>query len=187
MLFVLLFLVCSQSDPLFLISSHFLFLSVHPYFCSLMQGKKNSVFRECYFGSQRHCKLTRLYPACSYTFRVAAHNDIGTRYIHCTFQANAFTLAFYNAHNRTVNSSEGGHMTLLYCSLLFKKLKKSLFLHFLFTLLTWQCGWSFYFISLTVSGSVDDYHHLLYVERHFLSQSIWLMSKCKWPQCLTMQ
>lgn len=44
------------------------------------QGKKNSVFRECYFGSQRHCKLTRLYPACGYTFRVAAHNDIGRRY-----------------------------------------------------------------------------------------------------------
>uniref|UniRef100_A0A3Q3N2U4 Fibronectin type III domain containing 3Ba n=1 Tax=Labrus bergylta TaxID=56723 RepID=A0A3Q3N2U4_9LABR len=42
------------------------------------EGKKNSVFRECYFGSQRHYKLTRLYPACSYTFRVAAHNDIGT-------------------------------------------------------------------------------------------------------------
>uniref|UniRef100_A0A671XFR2 Fibronectin type III domain containing 3Ba n=1 Tax=Sparus aurata TaxID=8175 RepID=A0A671XFR2_SPAAU len=42
------------------------------------KGKKNSVFRECYFGSQRHCKLTRLYPACGYTFRVAAHNDIGT-------------------------------------------------------------------------------------------------------------
>ncbi|XP_060919339.1 fibronectin type III domain containing 3Ba [Labrus mixtus] len=42
------------------------------------EGKKNSVFRECYFGSQRHYKLTRLYPACGYTFRVAAHNDIGT-------------------------------------------------------------------------------------------------------------
>uniref|UniRef100_A0A667ZUM0 Fibronectin type III domain containing 3Ba n=1 Tax=Myripristis murdjan TaxID=586833 RepID=A0A667ZUM0_9TELE len=41
-------------------------------------GKKNSVFRECYFGSQRHCKLTRLFPASGYTFRVAAHNDIGT-------------------------------------------------------------------------------------------------------------
>ncbi|XP_037551210.1 fibronectin type III domain containing 3Ba [Nematolebias whitei] len=41
------------------------------------EGKKNSVFRECYFGSQRHCKLTRLFPACSYTFRVAAHNDMG--------------------------------------------------------------------------------------------------------------
>ncbi|TKS86907.1 Fibronectin type III domain-containing protein 3B [Collichthys lucidus] len=42
------------------------------------EGKKNSVFRECYFGNMRHCKLTRLYPACGYTFRVAAHNDIGT-------------------------------------------------------------------------------------------------------------
>uniref|UniRef100_A0AAZ3NNB5 Fibronectin type-III domain-containing protein n=1 Tax=Oncorhynchus tshawytscha TaxID=74940 RepID=A0AAZ3NNB5_ONCTS len=42
------------------------------------EGKKNSVFRECYFGSQRHCKLTRLCPAVGYTFRVAAHNDIGT-------------------------------------------------------------------------------------------------------------
>ncbi|XP_061825202.1 fibronectin type III domain containing 3Ba isoform X1 [Nerophis lumbriciformis] len=41
------------------------------------EGKKNSVFGECYFGSQRHCKLTRLFPACGYTFRVAAHNDIG--------------------------------------------------------------------------------------------------------------
>uniref|UniRef100_A0A4W5KX35 Fibronectin type III domain containing 3Ba n=1 Tax=Hucho hucho TaxID=62062 RepID=A0A4W5KX35_9TELE len=37
-----------------------------------------TVFRECYFGSQRHCKLTRLCPAVGYTFRVAAHNDIGT-------------------------------------------------------------------------------------------------------------
>ncbi|XP_069392044.1 fibronectin type III domain containing 3Ba isoform X3 [Paralichthys olivaceus] len=42
------------------------------------EGKKNSVFRECYFGSQKHCKVTRLFPACGYTFRVAAHNDIGT-------------------------------------------------------------------------------------------------------------
>uniref|UniRef100_A0A8C6V5I2 Fibronectin type III domain containing 3Ba n=1 Tax=Neogobius melanostomus TaxID=47308 RepID=A0A8C6V5I2_9GOBI len=42
------------------------------------EGKKNSVFRECYFGSQRHHKLPRLFPACGYTFRVAAHNDIGT-------------------------------------------------------------------------------------------------------------
>ncbi|XP_037097038.1 fibronectin type III domain containing 3Ba [Syngnathus acus] len=42
------------------------------------EGKKNSVFRECYFGNQRHCRLTRLFPACAYTFRVAAHNDIGT-------------------------------------------------------------------------------------------------------------
>uniref|UniRef100_A0A8C6PVU9 Fibronectin type III domain containing 3Ba n=1 Tax=Nothobranchius furzeri TaxID=105023 RepID=A0A8C6PVU9_NOTFU len=42
------------------------------------EGKKNSVFRECYFGNQRHYKLTRLFPACGYTFRVAAHNDMGT-------------------------------------------------------------------------------------------------------------
>uniref|UniRef100_A0A8C6PV02 Fibronectin type III domain containing 3Ba n=1 Tax=Nothobranchius furzeri TaxID=105023 RepID=A0A8C6PV02_NOTFU len=42
------------------------------------KGKKNSVFRECYFGNQRHYKLTRLFPACGYTFRVAAHNDMGT-------------------------------------------------------------------------------------------------------------
>ncbi|KAI4804676.1 hypothetical protein KUCAC02_026295 [Chaenocephalus aceratus] len=42
------------------------------------EGKKNSVFRECYFGSQRHYKVSRLFPACGYTFRVAARNDIGT-------------------------------------------------------------------------------------------------------------
>ncbi|XP_043998425.1 fibronectin type III domain containing 3Ba isoform X1 [Gambusia affinis] len=42
------------------------------------EGKKNSVFRDCYFGNQRHCKLTRLQPACGYTFRLAANNDIGT-------------------------------------------------------------------------------------------------------------
>ncbi|XP_035278522.1 fibronectin type III domain containing 3Ba isoform X1 [Anguilla anguilla] len=42
------------------------------------EGKKNNVFRECYFGSQRHCKLTRLCPAMGYTFRLAARNDIGT-------------------------------------------------------------------------------------------------------------
>uniref|UniRef100_A0A8L0DTC9 Fibronectin type III domain containing 3Ba n=1 Tax=Oncorhynchus mykiss TaxID=8022 RepID=A0A8L0DTC9_ONCMY len=47
-------------------------------FLSLDFPIKNSVFRECYFGSQRHCKLTRLCPAVGYTFRVAAHNDIGT-------------------------------------------------------------------------------------------------------------
>uniref|UniRef100_A0AAX7VW48 Fibronectin type-III domain-containing protein n=1 Tax=Astatotilapia calliptera TaxID=8154 RepID=A0AAX7VW48_ASTCA len=41
------------------------------------EGKKNSVFRQCYFGNQRHHKVTRLYPACDYTFRLAAHNDIG--------------------------------------------------------------------------------------------------------------
>uniref|UniRef100_A0A3Q2PSW8 Fibronectin type III domain containing 3Ba n=1 Tax=Fundulus heteroclitus TaxID=8078 RepID=A0A3Q2PSW8_FUNHE len=42
------------------------------------EGKKNSVFRDCYFGNQRHFKLTRLQPACGYTFRLAANNDIGT-------------------------------------------------------------------------------------------------------------
>uniref|UniRef100_A0A8C9W1Q2 Fibronectin type III domain containing 3Ba n=1 Tax=Scleropages formosus TaxID=113540 RepID=A0A8C9W1Q2_SCLFO len=42
------------------------------------EGKKNNVFRECYFGSQRHYKLTRLCPAFGYTFRLAARNDIGT-------------------------------------------------------------------------------------------------------------
>ncbi|XP_023680192.1 fibronectin type III domain-containing protein 3B isoform X2 [Paramormyrops kingsleyae] len=41
------------------------------------EGKKNNVFRECYFGSQRHHKLTRLCPALAYTFRVAAQNDVG--------------------------------------------------------------------------------------------------------------
>uniref|UniRef100_A0A3Q4GQP8 Fibronectin type III domain containing 3Ba n=1 Tax=Neolamprologus brichardi TaxID=32507 RepID=A0A3Q4GQP8_NEOBR len=41
------------------------------------EGKKNSVFRECYFGNQRHYKVTRLSPACDYTFRLAAHNDMG--------------------------------------------------------------------------------------------------------------
>uniref|UniRef100_A0A8B9HSY7 Fibronectin type III domain containing 3Bb n=1 Tax=Astyanax mexicanus TaxID=7994 RepID=A0A8B9HSY7_ASTMX len=41
------------------------------------EGKKNSVFRECYFGHQRHFKVMRLCPAVGYTFRVAALNDIG--------------------------------------------------------------------------------------------------------------
>ncbi|TRY82545.1 hypothetical protein DNTS_005856 [Danionella cerebrum] len=40
------------------------------------EGKKNS-FRECYFGGQRHYKLTHLCPAMAYTFRVAARSDIG--------------------------------------------------------------------------------------------------------------
>uniref|UniRef100_A0A4W4H1R0 Fibronectin type-III domain-containing protein n=1 Tax=Electrophorus electricus TaxID=8005 RepID=A0A4W4H1R0_ELEEL len=40
-------------------------------------GKKNGVFRECYFGHQRHFKVMRLCPAVGYTFRVAALNDIG--------------------------------------------------------------------------------------------------------------
>lgn len=59
----------------------YIFLNAICHLLPTLQGKKNSVFRECYFGSQRHCKLTRLFPACGYTFRVAAHNDIGTRYI----------------------------------------------------------------------------------------------------------
>ncbi|XP_049323250.1 fibronectin type III domain containing 3Ba [Astyanax mexicanus] len=42
------------------------------------EGKKNNVFRECYFGNQRHYKLMRLCPAMAYTFRLAARNDIGT-------------------------------------------------------------------------------------------------------------
>ncbi|NXL94200.1 FND3B protein, partial [Alectura lathami] len=42
------------------------------------EGKRNSGFRECYFGSQKHCKLTKLCPASGYTFRLAAQNDIGT-------------------------------------------------------------------------------------------------------------
>ncbi|XP_028913799.1 fibronectin type III domain-containing protein 3B isoform X2 [Ornithorhynchus anatinus] len=42
------------------------------------EGKRNSGFRECYFGSQKHCKLTKLCPAMVYTFRLAARNDIGT-------------------------------------------------------------------------------------------------------------
>ncbi|XP_075426899.1 fibronectin type III domain-containing protein 3B isoform X2 [Ascaphus truei] len=41
------------------------------------EGKRNSAFRECYLGSQRHCKLTKLCPVMGYTFRVAARNDIG--------------------------------------------------------------------------------------------------------------
>uniref|UniRef100_A0A671T2B4 Fibronectin type III domain-containing protein 3B-like n=1 Tax=Sinocyclocheilus anshuiensis TaxID=1608454 RepID=A0A671T2B4_9TELE len=41
------------------------------------EGKKNNLLRECYFGSQRHYKLTHLCPAMAYTFRVAARNDIG--------------------------------------------------------------------------------------------------------------
>ncbi|XP_053895440.1 fibronectin type III domain-containing protein 3B isoform X1 [Malaclemys terrapin pileata] len=42
------------------------------------EGKRNNGFRECYFGSQKHCKLTKLCPAVGYTFRLAAQNDIGT-------------------------------------------------------------------------------------------------------------
>uniref|UniRef100_A0A6Q2Y3C2 Fibronectin type-III domain-containing protein n=1 Tax=Esox lucius TaxID=8010 RepID=A0A6Q2Y3C2_ESOLU len=47
------------------------------YYLEWDEGKKNGVFRECYIGSQRHCKVTRLCPAMGYTFRVAARNDIG--------------------------------------------------------------------------------------------------------------
>lgn len=46
----------------------------------LFQGKRNSGFRQCFFGNQKHCKLTKLCPAMGYTFRLAARNDIGTRY-----------------------------------------------------------------------------------------------------------
>ncbi|MGH0119287.1 UNVERIFIED_CONTAM: hypothetical protein FKN15_026967, partial [Acipenser sinensis] len=42
------------------------------------EGKRNNGFRDCYLGSQRHCKLTKLCPAIGYTFRLAARNDIGT-------------------------------------------------------------------------------------------------------------
>ncbi|XP_059847759.1 fibronectin type III domain containing 3Ba [Hypanus sabinus] len=42
------------------------------------EGKRNNGFRECYLGSQRQCKLSKLLPAIGYTFRVAACNDIGT-------------------------------------------------------------------------------------------------------------
>ncbi|KAB0374033.1 hypothetical protein FD755_014289, partial [Muntiacus reevesi] len=42
------------------------------------EGKRNSGFRQCFFGSQKHCKLTKLCPAVGYTFRLAARNDIGT-------------------------------------------------------------------------------------------------------------
>ncbi|XP_032887635.1 fibronectin type III domain-containing protein 3B [Amblyraja radiata] len=42
------------------------------------EGKRNNGFRECYLGSQRQCKLTKLLPAIGYTFRVAVCNDIGT-------------------------------------------------------------------------------------------------------------
>ncbi|KAG8445180.1 hypothetical protein GDO86_010087 [Hymenochirus boettgeri] len=41
------------------------------------EGKRNSVFRECYSGNQRHCKVAKLCPAMGYTFRIAARNDIG--------------------------------------------------------------------------------------------------------------
>ncbi|CAH6789245.1 Fndc3b [Phodopus roborovskii] len=42
------------------------------------EGKRNSGFRQCFFGNQKHCKMTKLCPAMGYTFRLAARNDIGT-------------------------------------------------------------------------------------------------------------
>ncbi|XP_003794341.1 fibronectin type III domain-containing protein 3B [Otolemur garnettii] len=42
------------------------------------EGKRNGGFRQCFFGSQKHCKLTKLCPAMGYTFRLAARNDVGT-------------------------------------------------------------------------------------------------------------
>ncbi|XP_063062694.1 fibronectin type III domain-containing protein 3B [Engraulis encrasicolus] len=42
------------------------------------EGRKNGAFRGCYYGNQRHFKVTRLSPATSFTFRLAALNDIGT-------------------------------------------------------------------------------------------------------------
>uniref|UniRef100_A0A8D2Q5K8 Fibronectin type III domain-containing protein 3B n=1 Tax=Varanus komodoensis TaxID=61221 RepID=A0A8D2Q5K8_VARKO len=41
------------------------------------EGKRSNVFRECYFGSQKHYKVTKLCPAAAYTFRLAAQNEIG--------------------------------------------------------------------------------------------------------------
>ncbi|XP_039194047.1 fibronectin type III domain-containing protein 3B [Crotalus tigris] len=41
------------------------------------EGKRSNVFRECYFGNQKHYKVTKLCPAVGYTFRLAAQNDIG--------------------------------------------------------------------------------------------------------------
>nr|XP_055037970.1 fibronectin type III domain-containing protein 3B isoform X2 [Misgurnus anguillicaudatus] len=48
------------------------------YRLELNEGKKNSVFRDCYVGPQRHCKVGKLCPAVGYTFRLAALNDIGS-------------------------------------------------------------------------------------------------------------
>ncbi|KAG8136164.1 hypothetical protein E2320_009139, partial [Naja naja] len=41
------------------------------------EGKRSNVFRECYFGNQKHYKVTKLCPAVGYTFRLAAQNEIG--------------------------------------------------------------------------------------------------------------
>uniref|UniRef100_A0A8C7E5G9 Fibronectin type III domain containing 3B n=1 Tax=Naja naja TaxID=35670 RepID=A0A8C7E5G9_NAJNA len=43
----------------------------------VFQGKRSNVFRECYFGNQKHYKVTKLCPAVGYTFRLAAQNEIG--------------------------------------------------------------------------------------------------------------
>ncbi|XP_028650541.2 fibronectin type III domain containing 3Ba [Erpetoichthys calabaricus] len=42
------------------------------------EGKRNSVFTECYSGSQRHHKVAKLCSASGYTFRLAARNDVGS-------------------------------------------------------------------------------------------------------------
>uniref|UniRef100_A0A8C5QJV7 Fibronectin type III domain containing 3B n=1 Tax=Leptobrachium leishanense TaxID=445787 RepID=A0A8C5QJV7_9ANUR len=47
------------------------------YILQWYEGKRSSVFKECYMGSQRHYKLTKLCPAMGYSFRVAACNNIG--------------------------------------------------------------------------------------------------------------
>lgn len=80
--------------------SLFYFISLISLFFPPEQGKKNSVLRECYFGSQRHCKLTRLFPACSYTFRLAAHNDMGTRYCSLLLNIHTHMLDYTNTCKR---------------------------------------------------------------------------------------
>uniref|UniRef100_UPI00358FA1AC fibronectin type III domain-containing protein 3B-like n=1 Tax=Myxine glutinosa TaxID=7769 RepID=UPI00358FA1AC len=42
------------------------------------EGKRGIVFKECYHGNQKQCKMTRLAPAGSYSFRLAACNSMGT-------------------------------------------------------------------------------------------------------------
>uniref|UniRef100_A0A8C4NC53 Fibronectin type III domain containing 3Ba n=1 Tax=Eptatretus burgeri TaxID=7764 RepID=A0A8C4NC53_EPTBU len=42
------------------------------------EGKRGIVFKECYHGNQKQCKMTRLTPAGSYSFRLAACNSMGT-------------------------------------------------------------------------------------------------------------
>lgn len=87
-------LILSPCFYLFLCICAFISLLSSP-----LQGKKNSVFRECYFGNQRHCKLTRLYPACGYTFRVAAHNDIGTRYRRLLLNTQTYSMCYAHIHS----------------------------------------------------------------------------------------